>query len=727
MVPLKLTVENFLCYRGNPPTLDLEGVHMACLCGQNGHGKSALLDAITWALWGKARGKSQDDLIYHGLNEMQVDLEFLAQDTRYRVVRRHARSVRGTRQGASDLQLQISTGATFRPITANTMRECQAQIEQVIGFDYDTFINSAFLVQGRADEFTNKSPGERKEVLSKVLKLGYFDTLQIRAKERVQERSRAAASLVGTLQHMGEEVLLLGECEVELETIIADLAEVTAQLNIRREELDLLKIRIDTLRRHRSELGEWDQRICSMNKDVVYFQEEVAKCESMVQEFRGRIEDRHGIGTDIEGKLVAKRKTLTTLVTEEEELVSQRFVLQQFVERIGQLKAQEEQVKSDGQELRSKLSLLGKSRTGAHCPVCDAELGSEGHEHLSQSYSAQIEEKRRLYIVHQDALDTAGKDKLKLESELSTKESALSNIRNDHEKSVVMMERELEIFRASQQEAKDNFHQVSHNLDQSKQMLDSRRAELAQATAAHTQKQAALEELPSTERGLRSLEVACHELERRRENLLPRKGALESQLVRIRKMTQEIEQESIKLRTLNYEVGLYQELVQALGRQGVQAMLIDEVLPHLETEANIYLSRMTDNRMSVKLETQKERKSRKGEPIETLEIKIGDELGLRSYEMFSGGEAFRINLALRIALSKILAYRRGAPLLTLFIDEGFGTQDSVGRDRILDVLGAIEADFQKIIVITHLDELKEHFPVHIEVLKEESGSTYWLN
>ena len=136
---------------------------------------------------------------------------------------------------------------------------------------------------------------------------------------------------------------------------------------------------------------------------------------------------------------------------------------------------------------------------------------------------------------------------------------------------------------------------------------------------------------------------------------------------------------------------------------------------------------MTDNRMNLNLETQRERRSGKGDPVETLEIKISDEMGPRSYEMFSGGEAFRINLALRIALSKVLAHRRGAPLPTLFIDEGFGTQDAAGRERILDVIGAIEGDFEKIIVITHLDDLKEAFQTRIEVQKEGASSTFWIN
>ena len=156
-------------------------------------------------------------------------------------------------------------------------------------------------------------------------------------------------------------------------------------------------------------------------------------------------------------------------------------------------------------------------------------------------------------------------------------------------------------------------------------------------------------------------------------------------------------------------------------------MLIETMVPRLEEESNILLGRMTDNRMHVKLETQRERRSGSGEPIETLEINVSDELGSRSYEMYSGGEAFRVNLALRIALSRVLSQRTGAPLPTLFIDEGFGTQDASGRERILDVISAIEDDFDKIIVITHLDDLKDMFPVRIEVQKDANGSTFWLS
>ncbi len=108
--------------------------------------------------------------------------------------------------------------------------------------------------------------------------------------------------------------------------------------------------------------------------------------------------------------------------------------------------------------------------------------------------------------------------------------------------------------------------------------------------------------------------------------------------------------------------------------------------------------------MNINLETQRERASGQGDPRETLEIMVSDELGPRSYEMYSGGEAFRINLALRIALSKVLAQRMGVPLPTLFIDEGFGTQDTVGRERILSAISAIGGCVEKGLASSTLDE-----------------------
>ena len=226
---------------------------------------------------------------------------------------------------------------------------------------------------------------------------------------------------------------------------------------------------------------------------------------------------------------------------------------------------------------------------------------------------------------------------------------------------------------------------------------------------------------------LKKAELGLAEVEGRQETAIARRGYLEGQMRRRQDLAKELDSVSSRKTELEEDQGIYQELVTAFGRQGVQAILIETVIPRLEEEANYLLGQMTDNRMHLKLETQRERRSGRGEPIETLEINVSDELGSRSYEMYSGGEAFRVNLALRIVLSKVLAQRMGAPLPTLFIDEGFGTQDGAGRERILDVISSIQHDFDKIIVITHLEDLKDMFPVRIEVQKNGDGATFWLS
>ncbi|MCH8206676.1 MAG: SMC family ATPase, partial [Chloroflexi bacterium] len=176
---------------------------------------------------------------------------------------------------------------------------------------------------------------------------------------------------------------------------------------------------------------------------------------------------------------------------------------------------------------------------------------------------------------------------------------------------------------------------------------------------------------------------------------------------------------------LSDESRTYDELARAFGKNGIQAFIIESAIPGLESDANELLGRLTENRMHLRLQLLEGRRDgRTGLASEELDIKIADEVGTRSYETFSGGEAFRINFALRIALSKLLARRSGAPLPILFIDEGFGSLDTAGQERLTQAIQSIQDDFQKIIVITHIDQVKESFPVRIEVTKTGSGSTF---
>ena len=162
-------------------------------------------------------------------------------------------------------------------------------------------------------------------------------------------------------------------------------------------------------------------------------------------------------------------------------------------------------------------------------------------------------------------------------------------------------------------------------------------------------------------------------------------------------------------------------LEKSCGRKGVQALLIEHALPEIEESANLLLERLTGGEMSIRFETQRQYKSRDG-LAETLDIIIADRAGQRPYDNYSGGEQFRINFAIRLALSQLLANRAGARLQTLVIDEGFGSQDPQGRMRLVEAINTVQGDFECILVITHVEELREAFPTRIEVQKELNGS-----
>ncbi len=202
-------------------------------------------------------------------------------------------------------------------------------------------------------------------------------------------------------------------------------------------------------------------------------------------------------------------------------------------------------------------------------------------------------------------------------------------------------------------------------------------------------------------------------------------GAAQQRLAHCHYLTEERERHETNRQQKAEEEAIFDELRLAFGKRGIQAMIIEASIPEIEFEANNLLARMTDGRMNVRFETQ--RQTLKGDTVETLDINIADELGTRPYELFSGGEAFRVNFAIRIALSKLLARRAGAQLQMLVIDEGFGTQDAEGRERLVEAINSIQDDFARILVITHIEELKDAFPVRIDVVKTESGSQISLN
>lgn len=238
---------------------------------------------------------------------------------------------------------------------------------------------------------------------------------------------------------------------------------------------------------------------------------------------------------------------------------------------------------------------------------------------------------------------------------------------------------------------------------------DAKTAELAAA-------QAGLPDIDQTQAALTAAKVTVNRVQMRLGGIKQQLATIEQQKQNLITIRQDADTTRRAIRDL-------EQVQKAFGKDGVPAMLIEQAIPELEEQANDILSRLSDHTMSVSFPTQREYKDgKRSDKRETLDIRISDGGSVRDYETFSGGEAFRINFAIRLALSRVLAKRAGAKLQTLVIDEGFGNQDAQGRQRLVEAINLIRQDFRKILIITHIEELKDFFPDRIEITKSAEGS-----
>lgn len=192
-------------------------------------------------------------------------------------------------------------------------------------------------------------------------------------------------------------------------------------------------------------------------------------------------------------------------------------------------------------------------------------------------------------------------------------------------------------------------------------------------------------------------------------------GSIKEKLNQIAESEKALEKFKEETKTFREEHFISEEVEKMFSKNGIPALIIENEIEQIEVEANEILSRLTNGTTALVFQTQRETKG--GEFRESLDIIISDVLGSRNYELYSGGESFRIDFALRVAISKVLAQRAGTRLQTLVIDEGFGTQDDEGLENLVEAINSIKEDFEKILVVTHLETLKNVFPVRLEVEK----------
>lgn len=899
MIPLTLEIKNFLSYGPTSQTIDFTPYHLICLSGKNGFGKSALLDALTWALWGQARkvpgaAKADDGLLRLGQTQMMVALTFMFGTKKYRVRREFSKTY-GKPYAALDFELFDEQAERFISLTDKTIRATQAKIHALMGLDYETFVNSAFIRQGQSNEFSKKSAKERKQILSTILGLSKYDSLQQAALDTIRSTEQEKKTQLALLEQVTTQlttVPALTDEQTQLTTALTTLqasitskqleltqcqqalavcrdhvthAQALTQQRTTKQQLlapkyDQLRALIatwrtvlkqatnqpplDTLLAAKAKISNTEQALMQAHQQLVTASNRSMQLKQELMTRAQVLQKEHdALLTTTRTKLHQQELELKQLSVQRQEREKTRQLRHTGIAAITKLHSELERgfagtqnyehelasIKQQFEKRRAYYQLLvqrgnwarqarvdlEKKQLVVHdnsnpaCPLCEQLLSAKRKQFLAEQFTQQdsflahrltqvstLLGKLKALLVAQHETVTAltlRNEKVKhqllqrseLEKQLAVElheqnlieielaqlmvsEHQLSELVARDHATLTQLEQQYQTVLASDlptQQAQQELAQLQEIITKlawddaaytalatEKQRIDlaiQQYHELQQAHAQQHERRRMITELCSE---LKREKAACTQLETaiaghqqaaaqesaqntqlqallaeletamaQKDALTLAMGKITHELARLAALEQSIQGRKQQITRLEDQIETYQQLATAFGKNGIQALLIEEAIPEIEQEANHLLSRLTDNQAQIFIESLRDLKS--GGVKETLDIHITDTAGMRPYEMYSGGEAFRVDFSLRIAIAKLLARRAGTALQTLIIDEGFGSQDEEGLAHIMDALYAIQQDFSKIIIVSHLPEFKHNFPVHFVVEKGSSGSS----
>ena len=850
MIPIHLSIAGFLSYR-DPVELDFTKFDLACISGANGAGKSALLDAITFALFGKARN-SGDSLIntHKDVNAAEVEFTFNYEGNVYRVQRI------APREKNTILEFQIQTGEDkWKALTERTLRDTDARIQETLRLDYETFVNASFFLQGKADQFTQQRPGDRKRILSSVLGLEIWEEYRGRSAARRKGVEDQITGLQGRLQEIANELdqeesrkARLTELDSQLQDLSksrtaqeAVLEEVRRRAAAVQQQQALVAALATQLERTQIQLAEQRTRLEERSAEQTAFaeligkaerteaayaswqalREELVTLEGVAAKFHGQEMKRSASVAIIESERARLETELTGLSNENENLKSllankaeHERELKQITTEIERMEkhlaarvdkekelqdlkkiqsnahAQNKLLYDEMKNLEEKIKRVRETEGLANCPTCGQPLTEEHRVSVIAELTGEGTQKGDKYRANVKSAKDVDKQVEKLEKELSAltqldtnfrasntkagelrtrigdvskvelgwkekraprlaeiqaalkaetfasearaelgkidaelKTTGYDAARHDAARKEELAARPAEVQMRALEQARAAAKPLEREIKDLAKQIAAQEKEVTAQEAAHQQAAKTLEPMQEGLPDLEQAERAMLDTQEKENQVRQALGAAQQEVavldtLRARKTEFESQRE-----TLAGQVSQFQALERAFGKDGVPAMLIEQALPQIESKANQILERLSAGSMNIRFVTQRPFKDSKRDDLrETLDIQISDGAGERDYEMFSGGEAFRINFAIRLALSEVLAQRAGARLQTLVVDEGFGSQDEAGRQRLVEVISLVRQDFAKILVITHIDALKDAFPNRIEVEKGPRGS-----
>ena len=694
MLPVKISLNNFFSHKDSD--VDFKTFDSCLLIGNtegdysksNGSGKSAIFESILWCLFNKSRAAMMDDIIRWGERDCSVEFEFYHEKILYKVIR-----TRNRISSTSNVELyKQGQSGDWRNISGSTSGETNNKIESIIKLDNKTFINSVYFRQNDISEFAESEPSRKKEILKGIVDISRWDEYEKSSKKVAKELSSECGILRSKLESFEKSVLELKAARDNLEE------ENECIESLSKKKITLSK-RLDIA------YQKYLDKKSSLDTDS--YDSLVIDVSSSRRDLSLLEERKKGVVSDIKAIDLSMLNIKKDIDESKNELSEIKIV----DGANAMLESLSDDIITKRASLETNLSLLNNEKShsisGDKCNICGQGLTEDLIHEVARSRETSISAYKALIPVLKNDIKRLEdkifiskediKNNSKIESE-SLKIESLSIRLSTYEDSVSNKN-------ALLKKVDSNIEDLSDKLRHNKNMLDSLKDNDFKKMG---------EVVSSIKNEISDISLSLNDKNRE-------VGILTQKILTLTSEVDDMKSYRKELKKKQKSVSIFEKLSKMLGKGGIQTILLDSVIEDLEITANKILASICNEPASIVLETQ--RLGADGSSIiETLDLKVRKDGHLQNFKSLSGGEKFRISLALRIALSDISSRYGGSSLEFLLLDEVNSPLDRYGVETLfVNVIKSLEQRY-KILVITHDESLKEKFNNVINITKINGDS-----
>jgi len=686
VIPVRLHLEGFMGYR----ELDLEVPRgIFGIAGPNGSGKSALLDAVTYALYGDVArvegpkdGGSPDDVIRDGSEAMLVRLTLEAPDGQRWVVERGRR-----RRRDGTLALYREGGS---PETGHTMRDTQARIDRLVGMSLAAMLGGPVMLQGDPGSLVGLKGAARQDLL-----LEYLD------QDRWEEAAKAARAQRDEERRKAQE---LAPRRAEAEARVAAGAGAEAALEAARAVLRAASDAVDAAAEAGSAARAEEARVRAIEEAIAGQREAWEAARDRLRSASERRDRAAARVAELDAEVPAEPPPLVEAPRAEDDLVIEAMRREASRAAAAWVAHNEATLRAERLEQRVEQAEALRRPEGrelcATCPILDHAPSDE-----------EIAVARKAAADAREAIGPAPEDPATLSAEAERAARTAQEGRHARELYVAAVEAHraaLGALSTRRGDAARELAEADAEFDAAKAKADAIDPPADPDDAALAAAAAAVEASIATYRAAVKAQEEAQQEAMRLEVAAARAKDAEDEAARL------AAEEALAERAAT----LAGYALSAFGRDGIPQDIVRIAVPLIERRANEVLAQMGDLR--VELRTERELKT--GQQVAALDVRVLVGGRERKLAMLSGGQRFRVSLAVRLGIADVVAARSGASVGFVWLDEPLAYVDEEGKAAMLEVLSALPELVPVVPVSSHDPAFTERLPLVLDAWQEGGDS-----